>query len=81
MPQAEDVLRQGDEAKEAGKYVAAARYYSEVLRMEEDNLDANIKRAKVYCLQDRHEHALTDINRALELDGRNVMVCCVIVQT
>lgn len=75
MLQAGDVLQQGDEAMKAGKHVAAARHYSEVLRMEEDNVEAHIKRARVYCCQDRHEHALSDIDRALELESENVEVC------
>lgn len=72
--QAEDVLQQGDDAMKAGKYVAASRHYSEVIRMEEDSVEAHIKRAKVYCLQDRHEHALSDVDRVLELESKNVEV-------
>jgi stress-induced-phosphoprotein 1 len=69
---AQEVMRQGDEAREAGKYPAAASHYSEVLRIEEDNIDASMKRAQVYCLQDKRELALSDINRVLELDSKNV---------
>lgn len=75
MLQAEDVLQQGDDAMKAGKYVAASRHYSEVIRMEDDNVEAHLKRAKVYCLQDRHEHALSDIDRVLELESENIAVC------
>ena len=64
----------GDEAMKVDKLTAAARHYSEVIRMDEDYVEAYIKRAKVYSQQDRHEHAHTDICKALEIDDRNVEV-------
>ena len=74
MLQARDEMKQGDEATKAGKYHVATCHYSEVLRMEEDNMEASMKRAQVYCLQGKHELALSDVNRALKKDSKNIEV-------
>ena len=72
--QAGDELRLGDEARVAGKYITAVEHYTEVLSIDKDNMEAIIKRAQVYFLQDQLEHALTGIKRALELDSKNIEV-------
>ena len=67
-------MRQGDKAREAGKYHMATCHYSEVLRVEEDNVEASMKRARMYCLLDKYELARSDVNRALKIDSKNVEV-------
>lgn len=57
----------GDKAWSRGKLTEASRHYSEVLRMDEDNSGVYIKRARVYSRQDRYDHALADVDKALEL--------------
>ena len=57
----------GDKAWSRDKLTEASRHYSEVLRMDEDNSEVYIKRARVYSRQDRYDHALADVDKALEL--------------
>ena len=72
--QVEELMRRGDEARGAGQYAAAASLYSEVLEMKGGNMEAYLKRSHVHCLQHDHKSALSDVNKALRIDGRNVEV-------
>ena len=66
--QAEELLKLGDEAVSREKLVQASRHYSEALRMDPENTAAYVRRAKVFFQQERYEYALTDVNKALEVD-------------
>ena len=70
----EEMMRRGDEAREAGQYPTAASHYSQVLERESGNRQAHLKRAQVLHLQGDHQSALSDVNRALRIDSKNTEV-------
>ena len=43
--------------------------------MDENNSEVYIKRARVYSRQDRYDHALADVDKALELVPNSIEVC------